>query len=149
MAFPDVVTREEWLEARKQLLVKEKQATRAQDALNAERRLIESRAWAGVGRYDAALEIIEKDTSKEGQDLRAEIWRNIFPAETPLDQVDPLRLARLDVAGGNIRNIALHAAFLAAETGEPISMGSLLQAAHYEASKRERPLSDAETRGWA
>src|ERR1700677_4724721 len=38
MAFPDVVTREEWLEARKQLLVKEKQATRAQDAINAERR---------------------------------------------------------------------------------------------------------------
>ena len=38
MAFPDVVTRDEWLEARKQLLVKEKQATRAQDALNAERR---------------------------------------------------------------------------------------------------------------
>ena len=38
MAFPAVVTREEWLEARKQLLVKEKQATRAQDALNADRR---------------------------------------------------------------------------------------------------------------
>src|ERR1700689_552925 len=38
MAFPDVVTREEWLEARKQLLVKEKQAPRAQDALNAHRR---------------------------------------------------------------------------------------------------------------
>lgn len=45
-------------------------------ALNAERRLVESRAWMGVGRYDAALEIIEKDTSKEGQDLRAEItWK--------------------------------------------------------------------------
>ncbi|HEX5262411.1 MAG TPA: endoglucanase, partial [Phenylobacterium sp.] len=45
-------------------------------ALNAERRLIEARAWAGVGRYDAALEIIEKDTSKEGQDLRGEInWK--------------------------------------------------------------------------
>jgi predicted dithiol-disulfide oxidoreductase (DUF899 family) len=38
MAFPDVVTREEWLEARKQLLVKEKAATRERDALNAERR---------------------------------------------------------------------------------------------------------------
>jgi hypothetical protein len=25
----------------------------------------------------------------------------------------------------------------------------LLQAAHAEASKRERPLADAETRGWA
>jgi tetratricopeptide (TPR) repeat protein len=45
-------------------------------ALNADRRLLESRAWAGVGRYDAALEIIEKDTSPEGQDLRAEItWK--------------------------------------------------------------------------
>src|ERR1700677_1823900 len=38
MAFPDVVTREEWLEARKRLLVLEKQGTREQDALNAERR---------------------------------------------------------------------------------------------------------------
>src|SRR6202142_775330 len=38
MAFPDVVTREEWLEARKRLLLKEKQGTRERDALNAERR---------------------------------------------------------------------------------------------------------------
>jgi predicted dithiol-disulfide oxidoreductase (DUF899 family) len=38
MAMPDVVTREQWLEERKDLLVKEKQATRARDALNAERR---------------------------------------------------------------------------------------------------------------
>ena len=38
MAFPDVVTREQWLVARKRLLDLEKQATRARDALNAERR---------------------------------------------------------------------------------------------------------------
>jgi predicted dithiol-disulfide oxidoreductase (DUF899 family) len=38
MAFPEIVTREEWLEARKQLLAREKQATRERDALNAERR---------------------------------------------------------------------------------------------------------------
>ena len=45
-------------------------------ALNAERRLIEARAWAGVGRQDAALEIIERDPSKEAQDLRGEItWK--------------------------------------------------------------------------
>ena len=45
-------------------------------ALNAERRLIESRAWAGVGRYDAALEIIGHDPTKEAQDLRGEItWK--------------------------------------------------------------------------
>jgi predicted dithiol-disulfide oxidoreductase (DUF899 family) len=38
VAFPDVVTREQWLEARKQLLEQEKKATRERDALNAERR---------------------------------------------------------------------------------------------------------------
>ena len=38
MSLPHVVSRDEWLAARKQLLVKEKQATRARDALNAERR---------------------------------------------------------------------------------------------------------------
>ncbi|HEY8616895.1 endoglucanase [Phenylobacterium sp.] len=45
-------------------------------ALNAERRLIEARAWAGVGRYDGALEIIERDSTREAQELRAEItWK--------------------------------------------------------------------------
>jgi predicted dithiol-disulfide oxidoreductase (DUF899 family) len=38
MNLPDIVTGEEWLEARKALLVKEKAATRARDELNAERR---------------------------------------------------------------------------------------------------------------
>jgi predicted dithiol-disulfide oxidoreductase (DUF899 family) len=38
MAFPEIVTRAEWLEARKQFLVREKQATRERDALNADRR---------------------------------------------------------------------------------------------------------------
>jgi predicted dithiol-disulfide oxidoreductase (DUF899 family) len=38
MAFPEVVTREEWLAARKRLLELEKRATRERDALNAERR---------------------------------------------------------------------------------------------------------------
>jgi hypothetical protein len=54
----------------------------------------------------------------------------------------------LNVSGGNIRNIALNAAFLAAEAKEPVCMRHLLHAAHGEAAKRERPLSDAETRGW-
>jgi predicted dithiol-disulfide oxidoreductase (DUF899 family) len=38
MSLPQVVSREEWLVARKQLLTKEKEATRARDALNVERR---------------------------------------------------------------------------------------------------------------
>jgi predicted dithiol-disulfide oxidoreductase (DUF899 family) len=38
MSLPDVVSREQWLEARRQLLAREKEATRARDALNADRR---------------------------------------------------------------------------------------------------------------
>jgi predicted dithiol-disulfide oxidoreductase (DUF899 family) len=38
MGLPEVVSREEWLEARRKLLVAEKEATRKRDALNAERR---------------------------------------------------------------------------------------------------------------
>jgi predicted dithiol-disulfide oxidoreductase (DUF899 family) len=40
MSLPDVVTREEWLAARKELLAKEKELTRARDALNVERRML-------------------------------------------------------------------------------------------------------------
>jgi predicted dithiol-disulfide oxidoreductase (DUF899 family) len=38
MSLPQVVTRDEWLAARKELLVREKAATRARDELNADRR---------------------------------------------------------------------------------------------------------------
>jgi predicted dithiol-disulfide oxidoreductase (DUF899 family) len=38
MSLPQVVSRDEWLAARKKLLVKEKEATRARDVLNIERR---------------------------------------------------------------------------------------------------------------
>src|SRR5439155_5749008 len=44
---------------------------------------------------------------------RAEIWRRVFPVETPLESLNYGQLARLQVTGGNIRNIALNAAFLA------------------------------------
>ncbi len=46
---------------------------------------------------------------------RARIWRGIFPAATPVGDLDLDRLAQLNVAGGVIRNIATHAAFLAAD----------------------------------
>ena len=38
MSLPDIATREEWLAARKELLVREKDLTRQRDALNADRR---------------------------------------------------------------------------------------------------------------
>lgn len=45
-------------------------------ALNAERRLATARAYMGLGRADAALELIEQDNSRDSQDIRAEIaWK--------------------------------------------------------------------------
>ncbi|HMQ34523.1 MAG TPA: ATP-binding protein, partial [Chloroflexaceae bacterium] len=79
---------------------------------------------------------------------RAAIWRLSFPPEAPLDGVDIARLARLSVAGGNIRNIALGAAFAAAAEGGPIGMGHLASAARAEFAKLEKPLNEAELAGW-
>lgn len=82
------------------------------------------------------------------QAQREAIWRTVFPVVAPLNGIDYAKLARLQMAGGHIRNIALSGAFLAAEAGKPVGMEQLLAAAHSEASKRERPLAAAETRGW-
>jgi len=81
---------------------------------------------------------------------RAAIWTRVFPPQTPVRGLEPKRLAQLNVAGGNIRNMALNAAFLAAEEGgeSPVEMTHMVQAAKLEAQKIERPLSEAEIRGW-
>jgi SpoVK/Ycf46/Vps4 family AAA+-type ATPase len=79
---------------------------------------------------------------------REAIWRKVFPAATPIQGLDTKKLAQLNVTGGNIRNVALNAAFLAAEAGTAVGMANLVEAARLEAQKIERPLSDAEIRGW-
>jgi SpoVK/Ycf46/Vps4 family AAA+-type ATPase len=79
---------------------------------------------------------------------RAQIWRRIFPPQTPIEGLDVVKLARLNVAGGNIRNIALNAAFLAADAGQPVGMVHLLAAARSEYAKMEKPLTEAEIGAW-
>ena len=79
---------------------------------------------------------------------REQIWRGMIPDATPVDGIDHAKLARLNVTGGNIRNIALNAAFAAAEDGQALAMHHLLHAARAEGAKRERPVSDTEVRGW-
>ncbi len=79
---------------------------------------------------------------------RAEIWRRIFPSDTPTQDLDAVQLARLNIAGGNIRNIALNGAFLAADAGEAVQMKHLLRAAQSEYAKLEKPLTEAEVGGW-
>src|SRR5262249_2762201 len=63
---------------------------------------------------------------------RAQIWRQVFPKKAPTNALSHDRLAQLNVAGGNIRNIALTAAFLAADMNESIDMSHLLRAARSE-----------------
>jgi hypothetical protein len=79
---------------------------------------------------------------------REDIWRRMFPEQTPTEELAMHKLARLNLAGGNIRNIALNAAFLAADANEPVRMNHLLRAARTEYAKIEKPLTDAEIGGW-
>lgn len=80
--------------------------------------------------------------------LRAAIWERIFPPETPTQDLQPEKLAQLNVAGGNIRNIALAAAFFAAEEETPVTMRHVLRAARSEYAKMEKSLTNEEVRGW-
>ncbi len=61
---------------------------------------------------------------------RERLWRGMFPSETPLDaEVDFRFLAKqFSLAGGDIRNVALDAAFLAAHDGRVVSMRQLIKA---------------------
>ncbi|MGK7913164.1 MAG: ATP-binding protein [Synechococcus sp.] len=79
---------------------------------------------------------------------REAIWQRMFPAQTPTEGLDCKKLAKLHVAGGNIRNIALNAAFFAADNKEPIQMKHLLQSAKSEYVKLEQSLTDGEVKGW-
>jgi ATP-dependent 26S proteasome regulatory subunit len=79
---------------------------------------------------------------------REQIWRRIFPDETPVDGLDAARLAQLNVAGGTIKNIALAAAFYAADREEAVGMKDVLRAARAEHAKIEKPLTDVEIAGW-
>jgi SpoVK/Ycf46/Vps4 family AAA+-type ATPase len=78
---------------------------------------------------------------------RAEIWRRTFPEETPVSDLDVARLARLGIAGGNIANIAMRAAFLAADSDEPVRMEHILRATRSEYAKLEQSLSETELAG--
>ncbi|GAB4443620.1 MAG: ATP-binding protein [Chloroflexi bacterium OHK40] len=77
---------------------------------------------------------------------RLRIWRKVFPSEAPLaDDVDLAFLARqFKLAGGNIRNIALLAAYLAAEDGTTIGMAHVIRAVKREYQKLGKLVTEAE-----
>jgi hypothetical protein len=73
---------------------------------------------------------------------REEIWRRQMPARAPAAEVDFRALAKLQLAGGNIRSIVLSAAFRAADQGCAINQGLLVDAARAEFVKLERGFTE-------
>ena len=81
---------------------------------------------------------------------RLEIWRRTFPAQAPRAQdIDlPFLARKLKIAGGNIRNIILTAAFIAAEEQEPICMRHLVRGASYEYQKMGKMIVEGDFEGY-
>jgi MoxR-like ATPase len=79
---------------------------------------------------------------------REQLWRNMFPARAPVaPEVDFSFLARqFQFSGGQIRNISVDAAFLAAADGQRITMPLLVKAVAREFAKQGRVPSASEFR---
>ena len=75
---------------------------------------------------------------------RRQIWAKSFPAEAPVGILDLDFLSRLEITGGNIRNVALNAAFLAAERGGAIEFDDVLHAVRREYSKIDKLVTESE-----
>lgn len=77
---------------------------------------------------------------------RLAIWRGAFPRATPLaaDLDLPFLARQFRLTGGNIRNIVLAAAYMAATAGAPVSMEHLMAATRREYQKLGRMVTDTD-----
>ncbi len=82
-----------------------------------------------------------------GASERGDMWRTVFPSQTPVDVLDYEHLARFNLTGGSIHNIALNAAFLAAarQPGQ-VTMSVIMEAARCEFRKMDKAINEAEFR---
>ena len=80
-------------------------------------------------------------------ELRERIWQRAFPPGVTCRGLDFARLARLDLAGGSIHNIAVHAALDAAAAGSDVTVEHVRRGVLREYAKLERPLTEVEAVG--
>jgi SpoVK/Ycf46/Vps4 family AAA+-type ATPase len=83
-------------------------------------------------------------------DFREALWERCLGPDVPRgDDVD-LRFAaeRFELSGGNIRSIAVTAAYFAAETGKPVGMLELMRATQREYRKLGRLCVESEFGPW-
>lgn len=92
---------------------------------------------AFLRRMDFRIEFSEPDFEQ-----RLGIWKNSFPPQAPIDKdIDWEMLAKnLEITGGNIKNIALSCAFMAASENRQISMDHILAAVKQEYQKTDKTL---------
>jgi SpoVK/Ycf46/Vps4 family AAA+-type ATPase len=77
------------------------------------------------------------------KEARKKIWQNIYPKEVPMaGDIDFNYLARqFEIAGGNIKNIALTSLFIAVQSEKKIlEMSHILMAMKYELTKQGKTL---------
>ena len=83
---------------------------------------------------------------------RRRLWEKVFLqadaknnlVTPPLGNLDYERLARLNLAGGNIHNAALNAAFRAAAEDSKVTMPLVLEAIRTELRKVDRPINESD-----
>lgn len=83
-------------------------------------------------RFQAVVEFPQPDA-----DARTQLWQKLLPPRAPLaDDVDPTELGRaVSLSGGNIRNAALHAAYLASAQKSEIQRSHIATAVWRELTK--------------
>jgi SpoVK/Ycf46/Vps4 family AAA+-type ATPase len=72
------------------------------------------------------------------EECRLEIWKKVFPENTPKDDIDFDFLSKLKLSGGEIRDIAVTAAFLSAENSDRITLKQIIKAVKREYHKKGR-----------
>jgi len=85
---------------------------------------------------------------------RLRLWNKVFrqaerkkgESAPPLGELDYARLAKLNLTGGHIHNVALNAAFMAADRNSPITMPLVLQAARAEIQKLGHAINEMDFR---
>ena len=84
------------------------------------------------------------------EDDRLRIWQALFPPDLPrTGELDlPMLAQRFKLAGGNIRNILVSAAYLAAADGGQVGMPHLLHGTRRELQKMGRLIADEDLNRW-
>ena len=75
-------------------------------------------------------------------ETREKIWISMFPQKTPISKnIDFKYLAQnFEISGGNIKNIAINAAFMAARDTKEVQMKHILKSTIYELKKQGKNL---------